>query len=221
MKYLKTFEGLIVSWDTKTVENKIKKLFSSENKEVWILNNKKLLNIQFLNEDMNKDFLEKIYSLINVSGYYIAQYFIVNRKGDNIKHGTIYEDEYLTDKENLTAFVLNKKFDSEIVDLSSLNYLYHVTEEKYLDKIKRQGIKPISRMKIEKHPERIYLFDSEVNAEEFVKDLTKRFNGNYVILKIDVSKLNQTTKFYKDPLFLDDVNAYYIYDNISPLSIIF
>lgn len=113
-------------------------------------------------------------------------------------------------------FIFNKRFDFE--DKGIKTKLYHLTNKKYLSKIKNKGLIPKSKKIIDNHPDRIYLFDSIDNLENFYENI-KHFNNNYESIKLEINvKSLPKLKLYKDVKF-PNYDAYYTYDNIPPYSI--
>lgn len=88
-----------------------------------------------------------------------------------------------------------------------------------------QGLKPKNSGWTDgyfKSDNRIYLFtDYKIAADIFAnydvyfdkKDMQKFGNTRLSLVQIDVSKLNETTKFYADPRQPESI---YTFDNISP-----
>ena len=112
------------------------------------------------------------------------------------------------------AFVFEKKYD-EVMNIPKL--IYHITDAKYLDKIKHIGLTPKTKSKLSSHPERIY---AALDKEDTL-NLWKRMKifipkEKDILLTIDTEKLNNT--FYNDPNFQN--KGVYTYNNISPQSII-
>jgi hypothetical protein len=112
------------------------------------------------------------------------------------------------------AFVFEKKYD-EIIDVPKL--VYHITDEKYLDKIKSIGLTPKTKSKLASHPERIYVALDKEDALDLWKRM-KMFipKEKGILLTINTEGLNDT--FYNDPNFQN--KGVYTYNNISPQNII-
>ena len=219
MKYLKTYhklnEGLISSWSYSIFFNKLFDLMGDFDLNRNDMGIHKGIYVFFDRVDLTKKFISKFYDLLNVAGYHVANYYIKTDDGDLVKqkNGKPLDKDLYKDRWNI-QFHLNKKFD-DVVD-EYVRYLYHVTEDKYLRKIKKSGLIPHSRQKIEYHPDRIYVFDEEDNAKDFIDLLDK--NKKYSILKIDRDKIKYELKLYNDPKFFTP--AFYTYENIPPYSII-
>ena len=214
-------EGLIKSIDYDIVENLLKKLFIKYNKKVIILVDHQGIYITVKNKVFNKYLMEGFFNLLKVVGYNISYYYIDNKQFID-KPLTVLEifSEY-----NELNINLIKKYDTEEKGIP--NYLYHITNKKYLDKIKKNGLIPKSKNKIEKYPDRIYITNNIVGAKNIKKDYENKYkNDEWIILKINTKLLNKI-KLYLDPTYfmnLEDYNNYeykvcYTYDNIPNESI--
>jgi len=165
--------------------------------------------------EITKEIIDKLIQVLNLSGYYISNYYIDNNK----EKGIPLLKEWFSNYDQI-KLQLNKKFDSDSNGVPLK--MYHVTEKQYIDRIKKQGLKPISNSKIEKHPDRVYLFDNIESAYYYKNDLIERYNLNFddvIILDIDTRLINKI-RIYEDPKFGEDWGAYYTYSNISPFAIL-
>ena len=212
-------EGLIKSFDYEIMVQKLQNLFS--NKQVDISFNHMGIRIFTNRSDWNKQTWEGLESLLNVGGYVISRYF----KDDILLVGKpsvidIFKNDYRT-----IELVLIKKFDIENQD-GLPEYLYHVTENNFLNKIRKNGLVPKSLSKMEQHPDRVYFFDKIEGAKEYERILYDRGYKNLVILRINVKLVNEI-KLYYDPTFFESIEdyednifkAFYTYNNITPYSI--
>jgi hypothetical protein len=158
----------------------------------------------------DKYLFSEIIRLLNLSGYYISSY-----KNDNkLITSSLGVDIFMNSTK--LDIVFNKNFDFEDTGIKLI--LYHVTDFKFINKIKKQGLIVKSNKMLDNHPERIYLFDSINDMEGFI--INKSFyekDFNPVRLKIDVKTLPKL-KLYKDPKY-PSIDAYYTYDNIPSYSI--
>ena len=137
------------------------------------------------------------------------------------KNETYYSDE--DSGISFVWYIYEKKFDNDVTDsiLNNKDYLYHITLNLYIDKIKRQGLKPkdeIWNNDLFPSHNRLYLFlnDNLFDKSDTYfsnKDLKRKYNNGFSLLRIDVSKLNNNIKLYSDPRQND---AVYTYDCISP-----
>lgn len=205
-------EGLIKSINYKQMEQHLSKLFNNVDLDGGGI------NITTSRKEWNKNTYEKFQSLLRIGGYLISYYII---DGDDINDIPDIKDIF-SDYNTMTLHLI-KKFDAEEKDIPE--YLYHVTEKIYLDKILKNGLIPKTKNKIEKHPERTYVIDSYEGALDFENMLFDMYTKKYTILKIDVKLLNRI-KLYHDPTFFEnetengiEYNAYYTYDNIPNFAI--
>lgn len=115
-------------------------------------------------------------------------------------------------------------------------YLYHVTDTKNVESIRREGLKPRQMMsKNRNYPGRVYLFSDtslmrdmiqmSIDAHDaiarigssFYKPLTK--TPDISIIKVNTNKLRRGTKFFIDPEFDGNPGAVYTYTHIPPEAI--
>ena len=112
--------------------------------------------------------------------------------------------------------IYEKKFNEYATTFQLLNHgvscLYHVSSSEKYEKILRKGIQP--KAKTNKngymHGERIYLFLNEPTEQDTI--VTHTDEGK-IIFEVDLTKVNETNKFYFDPRVR---NALYTYEPISP-----
>jgi len=205
-------EGLIKSCEYDFAIDKIVDLLNKNNIngtcKLYSGNDRICLNVDESNIYNKKSFYKFFINLLSVLGYFMSNYKLNNK----IKNDTISFNDFI--KNDTIIIYLNKKFDSEANNVPE--FLYHVTEETYLNKILRYGLINKSKKYIENHPERIYIF-------KYIKDCYEYIDykqiSNPIILKIDVKTLNNI-KIYYDPKYQPLISAYYTYDNIPPYSII-
>jgi hypothetical protein len=116
--------------------------------------------------------------------------------------------------------------DSEVECEDEIDYLYHVTEYKYVKNILKNGLIPQSHNKIESHPDRIYVMNNMIGAihfSRFLEDMYSDYSGEcFKIFKINNKLID--IKLYYDQLYLKSkkdfeypaFKALYTYDNIPP-----
>jgi len=213
-------EGLIKSWEYSDLEKHLEKLLN----KYEILNSNTLitdigLKLFIERTEMNNNFFDDLLKLLNLSGYYISNYFIDRNDENDIEEKGVPSKAELFSKYYSIKITLNKRFDTKGNGIPIK--MYHVTETQYIDSIEKNGIKPISKNKIEQHPDRIYLFDNLISANFYKSNLEERFNQyNYLILEIDTKLINNII-LHKDPKFGDtDFGAFYTYSSISPFAIL-
>lgn len=118
-----------------------------------------------------------------------------------------------------------KKYDIDVTEtVHGCGYLYHMCKGKTLNKILSQGLTPrVSQWGEQfKNPERVYFSLRKLSHEElnsWAKYFKKEKNENetvYILLQIDVNKINPSIKFYYDSRMPE---AVYTNDTISPKAI--
>ena len=112
------------------------------------------------------------------------------------------------------VFNFEKKYD-EVVEAPK--FVYHITDEKYLNKIKSIGLTPKTKSKLASHPERIYVALDKEDALGLWKRM-KMFipKEKGILLTINTEGLTDT--FYNDPNFQN--RGVYTYNNVPPQNII-
>ena len=201
-------EGLIRSYPIKVTINYILKFMGSLVYKIYPIQENPY-QICVIIDDKYKDILQKS---MYCCGYHLD-----------------YEGNSFIDKDSkqvLTRFYYVMKFIPNKY-VNEFTYLYHWTPLYLLDKIKHQGLKPVSRNSLYAYPARIYLLSSECPYEEMYnlgRDLCynnsdPKNDGWYVLLTIQVNKIhNNNFELHKDSNFMD--GGYYCYDNIPPQAII-
>ena len=214
-------EGLIKSWEYQDFEKQIKKLIDKHSltKSNTLITD---IGVRFNIErtEISILFFNELKKLLNLSGYYISNYYIDRNDEKDFEEKGVPNEEELFSKYYSINFTINKKFDTKEKGIPLK--MYHVSEKKYIESIKKDGVKPISKNKIEEHPDRIYLFDNIDSANFYKEDLEQRYNQyNYIILEIDTKLVNNII-LHKDPKFGDDgdFGAFYTYSSISPFAIL-
>lgn len=161
--------------------------------------------------------IQRIIELSNNLGYFIASYVLIREDFRRVKYTynpKSFKENYLSVKPISVVFTLEKKYDDVVTNVP--RYLYHISNKKFLNKVKDRGLVPRSGNKQSYHPERIYFTTKMKDMEEF-SDLVSNFipKAEQLILTVDTKNLNQT--FYRDPN-LD--TAIYCYHNIDPKDIV-
>jgi len=183
-------EGLIKSYDVDSVIAFISKAFGLKNniyKGIGQNNCEKII-IQIPKDFDNKNKLD----------YYLNKYgWFLSREDE--------ENEYI-------KLNYEKKYDEFMYSFQikmSTQYLYHVTDEKNVDNILKKGLKPKSKTNSDGYMnnERVYLYLNEPDKTEMLISVSK----NPITLRINLDKMNKTTKFYFDPRI---ENAFYTYEPI-------
>lgn len=160
--------------------------------------------------------ISKIIQLTNNLGYFPSVFgYEKNNKIKTEKYSSSKLKQVMDEVEpEFLLLVFEKKYDEVI---GAPKFVYHITDEKYLNKIKSTGLTPKTKSKLATHPERIYVaLDKEDALDLWGKMKTFISSGKGVLLTIDTEKLDNT--FYNDPNFQN--KGVYTYNNIPPQSII-
>ena len=222
-------EGLILTHDIHNSKNILKSILSK-----WFFNKIEIIDnkIKILLGDGKfniKSYMEFLI-LVNNLGYYISVIEVVNDMNMNkiIKPGD-FKKEYLKDHilNNFISYDITLEPKYDIKHKLKTNTLYHVTENKYLDKINKKGLITKSNNTKGYYPERIYFVYSIQDAEEYIKsksfyyltnmDKEKQPNKSkfkeieFTILKIKLPE-NSDIIFFEDPNFKG--KGIYTYENI-------
>ena len=117
---------------------------------------------------------------------------------------------------NNNVYIYEKKYDTYILlkhlILEDYNYLYHITTKNVIEKILKQGLIPKKKVNgYIDNDEKNYFFLTQPSGDKLKDFYVYKFKIPVVLLKIDLSKLNPTTKFYNDTR-MDD--ALYTYEPI-------
>jgi len=205
-------EGLIKSWEYDKFINQVNKI----NDKIICEETDYCVIVTIYRKDISENLIMKLKNIIHLSGYQVANYII-----NNIERGKGFPNNYIIfDNYDVLKLEINKKFDSLKNGIPV--FLYHVTEQKNMIKINKNGLYPKSKNKIEYHPDRLYFFDNIESAKYYKNDLNDRnlTDDELIILKVDMRLSNNDITLYNDPKFGDsDFGAYYTYDHISPFYI--
>lgn len=162
--------------------------------------------------------IAKVLSLTNNLGYFpsIVKYELNNKAEQHTeKYNPVkFRDLILNQQPTYLIFFFEAKYDP-IVKVP--RYVYHITADRNIGKIKKIGLTPKTQGKRSTHPERIYVSLSKKDSDFLLNRLKYYFGkGKGVELVIDTEALNQP--FYEDPNFKDQ--GAYTYANIPPQAII-
>ena len=223
-------EGLILTHDIydsiKILETILSKWFFHD---ISTSNNK--INIILGDGFFNVDTFLEFQILITNLGYYVSSMEVTNNMNmSNILKIDDFKERYL-DNDILKRFTkyditLEPKYD--IKHTLKSNILYHVTEEKYLDRILKYGLVPKSKNTKTFHPDRIYFVYNIDDAQTYINSknlfyktnisLSKQPNRSkfkeikFIILKVELP-INNDIIFYDDPNFKG--KGIYTYENID------
>jgi hypothetical protein len=237
-------EGLIMTHDPYSSMNVIKTetgIKGIDFEEIYAENNKILINGIY---NITINLLTEFLILIENLGYLISKVYTKD-KNEKITVYTLDQFETSYFYKNLDAIkdkninlLLDPKF-STIHKLKS-NILYHVTEDKFLDRIMSQGLVPRSKNTISNYPERIYFTYDIEDSKLYMKNKRGYYLMNpnkdytipnnpkdekerdkmlkhdfierkFIILQITANNFDNLI-FYEDPHFPN--RGIYTYDNI-------
>lgn len=173
----------------------------------------------------------ELLTILNNLGYYTAvleikinnrvHKFTLNKLKDNNKFNKNTFDTFEHIK-----IILEPKYDTKHKLNSDI--IYHVTEERYLNRIIKNGLIAKSKNNKTDHPERIYFTYNIEDSKQYIKSKKqhylyndrklrksdKYYDTNFIILEVIIP---DNLIFYKDPNFKD--KGIYTYDNIVPKNI--
>lgn len=208
-------EAVGYSWADEAVLNKIKPdlgmgdnlVFGDEDSE------SNECTVKIVKKDFNK--VHNVITKMKLMGWYCAS-MIFNNNRMKVK---AYNEDYLQsalvhpnvdDVELLFAKNYATKFEPQ-----KKRYVYHVTPDIHLEKIKRIGLTPRSHAKKEAHPDRIYCSINRDKAIEIASMLARHETDKvktYTLIAINLNAI-KNVKWYTDPMFTGGV---YTNQNIPP-----
>lgn len=219
-------EGLIMTHDIyQSVDALNKKIFIDGN--AVAKGNK--IEVIINNVDFN-NFLSFL-TLSNNLGYYIAYLKVYFKTGlerktsiAELKDKNLFNYDFFVNKLNKLDLTLEPKYD--LSHKLKTNKLYHVTEERFLDRIFKNGLMSKSYNTKTEYPERVYTVYNLDDANEYIrskksyymmtsrklKEKDKYFNTKFIILEINLPNDNNLI-FYEDPNFKG--KGIYTYDSID------
>ena len=192
-------EGLISTYDVNQTVHSISELFNLQNSE---LDKGKFFDgkIWIKSGDKNDIIKIELYDLSNINNinFYMKKYGWICSEQDN------------------NIFTYEKKFDTFILAkrliLDDNQFLYHITTKNLVNKIIKQGLIPKNKVNgFIDSEERNYFFLKQPTKEKLKDFYFYKLMEPVVLLKIDLSKINPSTKFYYDPRTED---ALYVYEPI-------
>lgn len=114
------------------------------------------------------------------------------------------------------------KFEN-VIDVKKWKTIAHITPERHLEKILKNGFSPRWNNNLFKYPPRVYFFDGDTDPNNIIGMARSMDNANggkneqYVLLTIDTSKIPEKIRFYGDTTYN---NGIFTYENIPPNVII-
>jgi len=168
----------------------------------------------------NADSIAKINTFLDTFGWFPA---LISTPGHNEKFSQDALDTALARSVPFIIVVYEAKYDTE--ETLDTDILYHLVPDIYIDKVELMGLTPKTKSKMSTHPERVYLM-LPTDRQEYValaNQLWERMNPKakelthyFYLLRIDVSELKNSIKFYTDPNFMMGDGAVWTYKNIAP-----
>jgi hypothetical protein len=160
------------------------------------------------NNKINGIDVKKVDNFIRPFGWFISS--IITTENVKLTDMAKYTEKILSGKYSIKIkqVSIEQKFGDEMKDFP--NTLYHITDQKFIPKIKEKGLIPRYMGKRTIHPERIYLCD-EYGLSQLYGEF-KSLLEKPTTISIDMSKL--TIKLFQDNNF--QLGGYYTLENIPP-----
>lgn len=184
-----------------------------------------------------KDTFEKHSFIDNILGRKKRYHLYINVKYDKRKNNLLNDNSFKSLMNLYNCFVTRKIETDTIVDFyieqtysndvtqntyKENRFLYHITSEDKLYKIKKYGlIAKEGKRDYFNHPSRIYVLKESTSFDELKKFAELLYpDKNYTILKIDLKKIktpkNEKLRFYIDPAYGSSRNGLYTLGPILP-----
>lgn len=164
---------------------------------------------------LTEDEFTHLLKLINNLGWFVSGVLIFRSdlKWEKFDLNSFLKNDF---DRRWISFQLEAKYDLE-ADVYDFDILFHVAPLENRDKILRIGLVPRSKEKILSHPERIYLTDTEEDANNIAFQFQRgNESSKWTLLQIDfkgVRKNNPSIRLFSDPNFR---RALYTLSNIPP-----
>lgn len=196
-------EGLIRTYPIEKTKEYLTKLYDFDESQIEIFNDNGIDKLRFILPN-NKNIIDKVKKAMGLCGYFCS----------------VEKDYPYIDKWVYLNFEPKNQDDVNRY-VRGMKEIYHVTQEKHIEKIKNIGLIPKFKNPLFAYPERVYLFKENTPPDE-IYALTKQFKeikkdeNKHCLLIINVEKIPDNVNFYLDPNY-----GYGIYtkDNIPPTAI--
>jgi len=213
-------------YESQLISSPIDKVISIINKK-YNINLKKEKNNTISFKKTNKNF-DTIINSLKTLGWNFSCAVIDDGVGFPKPNKNFDEVSNINDKE-IVVFISSLND----IELSNIpDELYHITLDCFDDKIKKQGLKPSSKNKINIHDDRVYMFiecdyDILTNFSKRIFDgldddfIVKRFDDKVIfnVYKIDLNKTDKRNiRLFYDPYYKNNV-AVYSKNGIPPICI--
>lgn len=195
-------ESLTKSYDSNILIKKLKNKYKEKINNIHIQKSKS--NVQSFSIQFDEQYMydivydESLYKLLDLFGYYVTEY-----------------KEIKTENNQILRFepIFGQKC-NDLVYKECNGVIYHITDDKFIDKIRKKGLIPFRNSNYRNFSDRVF-FSCGKNKKEIIdnlKNVIKQLEKiNYHILKIDLNKYKYNVDFYFDPSEDDKHN--YIYAN--------
>lgn len=204
------YEGLITSVSPEYIEEYMSRWCDCLNKTTYRLKNNSILECR-ISSKIDKEDFDKIFKISNNLGWFPTNLLYFGKFKPEKEVFVLNKFQELLDSEYFPISIMfEAKYHTEIKNLPKI--LYHITNNKNLEKIFSIGLTPREKSKLSKHPERIY-FTLTLEDCQFLKmDFQNRYKEDYTILQVDIKNLDKEIKFFQDPYFFE--KGIYTYQNI-------
>ena len=195
-------EGLIKSCDVNKVVNILIKRFTPQDFQIGFIEPNKFIVLIY-----NTSIIDEFEDLCFVCGWYCAV-----KQQD--QQGVLIQMEAKFQRKFVTASDLIHKF--------GYKYLFHITLRHNLKHIEKNGLIPNSKNEQFQYPDRIYFLwsgnkiDITTTATMLSANRQDDSDQDYIVIVIDLTKINSDIKFYLDPNCEDTL---FTMDNITPQAI--
>jgi hypothetical protein len=211
------YEGLITTYPLDYSVRHLKKEFLYC--IIDIVGDKKDNTIRvYFKEDVEREDIDNFIHRANTCGWFPSffQYTTNDNKSEYLKSKNDFEKIKYGNINFMLIGQFEAKYDIELDERPI--HLFHVTDGKNLEKIKKIGLVPRAKEKKSSHPERIYFTTDPTDAQTLAKAFKKMNNSEIVIICIIETSKVESLKLMKDPNYMR--SGVYTLNNIPPTAII-
>lgn len=173
-------------------------------------------------DDVPTDYFKKLDVLTNNCGWFVSEITCGSHKIKELN------DIHVFTGEKQVNVILEPKYDIKVNLNNYPKHLYHITQTKNINRIKKQGLTLRNDSKVTYHPQRIYLLNKRDNWQEianFFHNITSKDGNNsneqyvnynnFSLIEIDIDGFK---KYHYDLMY--DPNgskySYFTTDSIAP-----